>query len=225
MRPFVPSTPRSPAAPLTVAVCATLTSGFAAAAPIVVDFPDVTLGPGSSYDLTINGSGTLYHFFFDSHGYACVPGPTCTVEENRVDTLTNAIIGRLEPPVPEQTNTFVTALMAGESIDATRMDFITANPGLLSGKDEGSFYGDFVSAPFPETQYAGLRFDLADGTHYGWIEARTDFNEVTLTRFGYESEPGVGTTAGAGVPEPGTLALLALGAAGVAAMRRRSRRH
>lgn len=218
---------RSPAAPLTVAVCATLTSGLAAASPVVVDInPDVGLG---TYDLAIGGSGTLFHFFTDHRTYPCVSDPTvtCNIDENLVNTLgTSEIIATINASAPSrQTGTYVTALLAGETIDASRT-FMSASPALLSGKDNGTPYGAFGS---PTTAlYAGLRFDLTDGTHYGWIEATTPFpNSITLTRYGYESDPGVGTSAAAGlaVPEPGTLGLLALGAAGVLAMRRRSRRH
>jgi hypothetical protein len=75
-----------------------------------------------------------------------------------------------------------------------------------------------------ERGYIGFSFPLADGagsTVYGWAEVeRVDGSNGILRGWGYEDSgdpiaiPGV-------VPEPGGLALLALGATGVAALRRR----
>ena len=67
--------------------------------------------------------------------------------------------------------------------------------------------------------YLGLRFDLGSGYQYGWIGVVRNAFELDAFAWGYETEPGVPIAAGA--PEPGSLALLAFGAAGVASRRRR----
>ena len=69
--------------------------------------------------------------------------------------------------------------------------------------------------------YLALRFDLGAGDHYGWIGVVRNGQETDAFAWGYETEPGVPIPAGA--PEPGSLALLAFGAAGTMARRRRPR--
>jgi hypothetical protein len=67
--------------------------------------------------------------------------------------------------------------------------------------------------------YLGIRFDLGDGYRHGWIGVvRTGFDLETFA-WGYETTPGVAIAAGAGIPAPGALSLLAL--AGVTCGRRR----
>ncbi|MBN2562273.1 MAG: PEP-CTERM sorting domain-containing protein [Phycisphaerae bacterium] len=80
--------------------------------------------------------------------------------------------------------------------------------------DFGSFHG--------QRGYVGFRFDIAGGsTHYAWIdfEGAADASSGTIRGWAYESAADTGIEAGA-IPEPGSLALLALGAAGVLAMRK-----
>jgi hypothetical protein len=64
--------------------------------------------------------------------------------------------------------------------------------------------------------FAGFRFSAADGTHYGWVKLAVNAGLIDFANpiaAAYESVAGVAINAGA-VPEPGTMALLALGAAG-----------
>lgn len=68
-----------------------------------------------------------------------------------------------------------------------------------------------------EPMYLGTRFDLGSGYHYGWVGVVRTGLELDAFAWGYETAPGVPIPAGA--PEPGTLALLAFGAA--ALLRRR----
>jgi hypothetical protein len=76
--------------------------------------------------------------------------------------------------------------------------------------------------PSSEPTYIGVRFDPGDGTHYGWIGVTLDSTSHFLDAFawGYETEVGVPIAAGA--PEPGSLALLAMGAVGAMSRRRRA---
>lgn len=64
--------------------------------------------------------------------------------------------------------------------------------------------------------FAGFRFNAADGTHYGWVRLAVNGGIIDFANpiaAAYESTPGTAIAAGAtAVPEPGTLALLALGA-------------
>ncbi len=82
--------------------------------------------------------------------------------------------------------------------------------------------GDPWYLPENEETYLGVRFPLVEGGdwHHGWIGIVRTGVELDAFAWGYETEPGVGIPAGA--PEPGSLALLALGA-GAALGRRRQR--
>ena len=73
--------------------------------------------------------------------------------------------------------------------------------------------------------YLGARLKLPAQWHYGWIGVtRGGYYGLELEAFawGYETDPGVPIAAG--IPEPGTLGMLALGFVGVGtATRWRSR--
>ena len=74
--------------------------------------------------------------------------------------------------------------------------------------------------PVGEATYLGVRFDIGSGYQYGWIGVEMDGATYELDAFawGYETEVGVSVPAGA--PEPGTLALLAIGAGALLRRRR-----
>ena len=69
-------------------------------------------------------------------------------------------------------------------------------------------------------RFIGVKFDLSGVTHFGWIGLEVNQNHLTAIVTGYAYEnAGLGIRAGE-IPEPTPLALLAMGAAGVAALRR-----
>jgi len=81
-------------------------------------------------------------------------------------------------------------------------------------------YGSLL--PAGEEVYVGLAWNQPDGVHYGWLGVVRDPSTQFVEAFawGYETDAGIPIAAGA--PEPGSLALLAFGVAGVAIRRRKS---
>ena len=69
--------------------------------------------------------------------------------------------------------------------------------------------------------YAGFSFTAADGVHFGYVRLSTSTGLIDFTTAVYESAPRVGITI---VPEPGTLAMLAVGGVGALGMAIKRRR-
>lgn len=92
-------------------------------------------------------------------------------------------------------------------------------------------YGVGTTGLIPEgtPTYLAVRFDPGDGFRYGWLGVirggdsvpGAESNDLSLFAWGYQTEPGIRIRAGAVVPAPGSLALLAFGAAAGASRPRR----
>ena len=81
------------------------------------------------------------------------------------------------------------------------------------------FEGGYTNLPEGVEPYLGIRFDLGGGYQHSWLGVVHTGPELDAFAWGYETE--VGVPIPAGVPEPGTLAALAVGAAALLGRRRR----
>ncbi|EMD83494.1 hypothetical protein C725_1395 [Pacificimonas flava] len=188
------------------ATAAALLAGTSASAAVVgyspnADFSDspftIDIGQGVSY--TFSNAG---------------PGGFFGTDLPAVSTTGSATVASLGPPFnsePQPTTYFT---------DDSRAPFID---GDLLALFEG--YDEPATIDAPVDSFIALRFDLADGTRYGFARLAG----TTLFDFAYESDVDTGIQAGADpevafdVPEPGMIGLLGLGVVGIAAARRRRR--
>jgi hypothetical protein len=107
----------------------------------------------------------------------------------------------------------------------------TPNPPTLTtvavgtSIDSGLSFGDVnTDGLYATTTEASIGLEAADGT-FGFIDFTAGANAEVFA-WGYETTPGVAivsTDTPTSVPEPASLALLAVGAAGLAAVRRKRR--
>lgn len=111
-------------------------------------------------------------------------------------------------------------LNAGDAISAAQ-SFLPGNTlvdSYLAFNSGGGAVGDWAGGA---TGFVGFQITTGADVHYGWIEVRVDADNAggEIIRYGIEDAAGVATAAG--VPEPGSLALLAVGAAGLLGWRQR----
>jgi hypothetical protein len=89
-----------------------------------------------------------------------------------------------------------------------------------------TFGGGTTRGPWGrKSGYLGFEFLSNSKTHFGWAHLKVGTNPFSayISEFAYDTVPGQSIEAGqtSPIPEPGTLTLLALGAAGLAVLRRR----
>jgi len=107
--------------------------------------------------------------------------------------------------------------------DAVKGGYWGNNP--ISWNMAGYVTASSYTGNFRDTtnKYLGVRFFLSGNTNYGWVAAQVNSNvtEVKITGYAYNDSMNGGIEAGSIVPEAGSLALLALGATGLAAWRKK----
>ena len=124
-----------------------------------------------------------------------------------------------------------TALSQGFSI-ATGGAFSTTTAVTLGsrysyGANGVSYYGGFATGgKVGQNYFAGFRFASGGNTYYGYVQLAVSAGQITFVNAAYNNTPNTAILAGArAVPEPGTMAALAVGAmvTGVAIKRRRQK--
>jgi hypothetical protein len=187
---------------LTVAVCAAIGTS-PAGADLMITPINLQVSQNSSVKLDFNLDGTPeYTVLFNQ-----------TLDEYHLDTFSNHVAGfnKITTPKP---GTYANAYPSHTVINGS-LNYVSGPSVILKGLFPFP-YGEFGGDP----AFAALQFNLPDGEHFGFVALRDPPASLTVIEIGYETEPNTGLVTPA-LPEPGTLALLAAGAAGVLALRRR----
>lgn len=176
------------------------------AAPIYSGVQDIAINLDSTVDLDLDGDSVIDYAFRN-----LLDLDSGVRQLDLLASGTNEAVVFAAVPTP---------LSEGVSLPGDQK-FGTPTGAMVQSVSGG--VDSWLEAP---NQYLGLRFDIAGATHYGWARLTVNADTTaTLHDWAYESRAGRGIATGqTTVPEPGTLALLALGAAGVGAMRTRRKR-
>jgi hypothetical protein len=155
-------------------------------------------------DVSTNGISVANEQFFFPHKYNST-GPSTHSSKLQMGT-TNGVAAFSTTHL-----TYGTTIGPGQTVDPT-----TQGTAILLGAVKNGWTPGLQG-------YLALRFDNNGVANYGWADVTTvNVNTIVLSAFAYDD---AGNPVAAGsvepVPEPSQIALFALGAAGVAAYRRR----
>jgi hypothetical protein len=190
----------------------------------------------SSFALDLNGDGVTDYTFANSQTFVTVGKPPNTMQQLQSASLTVTPSGSNEVAADTVTNKGVTTTTADASVlsfgtSLSGLTFSNTSPQMAAaGKGAPKQPGNWTGVT---DQFLGLRFDINGQQHYGWAElsvgSAANGLPATLEGWAYDTtanEPiAAGQVAPVLVPEPSSLALLAAGAAGLAAYRYGRRRH
>ena len=179
-------------------------AGSTEAAVIYSGTQNISIAQFNSLNLDINGDATgdllLKNYVFGGGNYQ---GATVNFIPGKMVTFTSGIA-------------YVSALNAGFTVDTSALGNFTGSMAYGAANPNAQFNS-------ASGKFIGLQFPTGANNYNAWV--RVDVNNTAgsfnVVDWAYENVPGVGIVTGV-VPEPvSSLGLLAAGAAGVAALRRR----
>ena len=170
-------------------------SQSAEGAVIYTDIADQTASAGNDVEINFDGDSYRDVLFRIINGRVRAYGDTGNILTDTDDGTKNTY--------------YIRGFELGEPLSATTP--VETGPNILA---EGDFAGD--------AKFLGVVFSFSGQTHYGWVGVEVTNSTGIIRDYAYESTPDTAIAAGA-VPEPSSLALLAMGAGAMALRPRRDR--
>lgn len=164
----------------------------ASAAVVYTDInPDYNGGVGNTYNLDLNNDGTADFEIYHDGFYNLFLAPLAANNEALGTGSSN-----YQYPYALNTGASISASASG---NWNNNGFSTGYQSLNYGS-----YGTFGHWVNVADKYLGLRFQVGGNTYYGWarLTVNSDGSSWIVKDYAYEDTPGVGITAGAGIPVP-----------------------
>ncbi len=216
---------------------AVLTLGTAAAEAVAIKTTPgapITVTPNNFFSLDIDGDSNI-DFYLGISNYSTVKASGTFIANSAYVTgayyysgsanpnnFSNQIAGDYTSTVPKALN-LPGGISISSSLSATGLTF--ANLAFYGfSKTSGMSTGTTFNTGNFGRGFLGVSFEISDDYHFGWVdvEVNGDISQLTIYGWGYETVAGEGIETP--IPEPATLLTLAMGAAGLYALRRNRKR-
>lgn len=152
--------------------------------------PDVRISTGESFDLDIDGDGTVDFVVTANEGGG--PNTQARIRIDAPEAGDNGVLGRVAPYFGNSQFASIYNLSTGDQIDGA--------DAFFHGGVAASIYANSPYYPFLGTEgHVGIRFVAGGGTtHFGWIglAANSDATTADIQGFAFEATPNTAIAAG-----------------------------